>query len=283
MVAKRNALNYEKIVLLALMLLPVLTVSLNYDNDFWFLLNHGRYVVENGFPVIEPFTIHEDMQFLVQQWLFDVIVYYLHTALGKLGILALVYSCSFVFLLLAYKLCMLMSDGKFVLSTLLSALSYLVICLWYMVSRPQIITYILLLFELYTLESYAKTGRWKRLIVLPLISMLLINVHCAMWWMAFVFLIPYIIESVLCQKEPRMLQWCHLCLCAVVMVAAGLINPYGVASLGYVFTALADNSLSSSIMEMCAPDIKSLTGVCFFGLLLFVVVCYIGNRQGKTK
>jgi hypothetical protein len=67
------------------------------------------------------------------------------------------------------------------------------------------------------------------------------------------------------------------------MVAAGFINPYGASSLGYVFSAFADNDISTSIMEMCAPDIKSLNGACFYGLLLLVVGCYVGNRQGKTK
>ena len=28
------------------------------DNDFWFLINQGRYIIENGFPTVEPFTIH---------------------------------------------------------------------------------------------------------------------------------------------------------------------------------------------------------------------------------
>ena len=38
------------------------------DNDFWFLINQGRYIIENGFPTVEPFTIHNNLSFIIQQW-----------------------------------------------------------------------------------------------------------------------------------------------------------------------------------------------------------------------
>ncbi len=283
MAEKRKTTNYEKVVLIALMCMPILTISLNYDNDFWFLLNHGKYVIENGFPLTEPFTIHSNLQFLVQQWLFDVVIYCLHDIFGKAGVLAMVYACSIASLILIYKMCMLLSGKEFILSALLSTVCYLTLCIWYMVSRPQIFTYIFLLLEIYVLECYAMDGKWQRLIVLPLLSVLLINTHCAMWWLSFAFIAPYIFESAWRRKSHQNLKWCPLCLTTATMLAAGFINPYGARALGYVFGAFGDSAISSSIMEMSAPDIKSLNGACFYGLLLLVVICYIGNRSGQTR
>lgn len=119
--------------------------------------------------------------------------------------------------------------------------------------------------------------------VLPLLSALLINMHCAMWWLGFAFLCPYILESLIRRVNCQNMRWSHLLLTAVAMFATGFINPYGVQALVYVFSAFGDNSISSSIMEMCAPDIKSLNGACFYVLLFLVVTCYIGNRMGKTR
>ena len=38
------------------------------DNDIWFLLNNGRYVINSGIPVVDPFTIHEGLKYVMQQW-----------------------------------------------------------------------------------------------------------------------------------------------------------------------------------------------------------------------
>ena len=44
-----------------------------FDNDLWFILGSGRFVLENGFPYTEPFTMHENINFVLEQWLTDVI------------------------------------------------------------------------------------------------------------------------------------------------------------------------------------------------------------------
>lgn len=66
-------------------LILVLLFRVNY-NDTWFLLNHGRYILNNGFPSIEPFTIHNNFSFIMQQWLSSVIFYLSYSILGKYGL-----------------------------------------------------------------------------------------------------------------------------------------------------------------------------------------------------
>ena len=134
--------SVEKIILIAFMLLPTFAISLNLDNDFWFLINQGRYIINNGFPNTEPFTIHNNLSFIIQQWFFDVILYFIYTFFGKFGVIAFVYAMSLVAACLIYKLCMLLSDNRFYLSILITAYIYLLLCMWFMVSRPQIVTYV---------------------------------------------------------------------------------------------------------------------------------------------
>ena len=35
------------------------------DNDAWFLMNSGRYVELFGIPHVEPFTVHENLHFVM--------------------------------------------------------------------------------------------------------------------------------------------------------------------------------------------------------------------------
>ena len=91
MISNMNNMDFKKVILSMFMLLPVFSIGIYLDNDSWFLLNHGRYVIEHGFPNIEPFTIHDDFSFVMQQWLFSVCYWWLYRRLGKWGIIVCLY------------------------------------------------------------------------------------------------------------------------------------------------------------------------------------------------
>jgi len=40
-----------------LLCLPFFLIQIKLDNDIWFLLNSGRYVLQHGIPFVEPFTM----------------------------------------------------------------------------------------------------------------------------------------------------------------------------------------------------------------------------------
>ena len=52
---------------------PLIGFEWSLNNDLWFLLASGKYVLERGIPHIEPLTLHEGLSFVVQQWLTSVI------------------------------------------------------------------------------------------------------------------------------------------------------------------------------------------------------------------
>ena len=64
-------------------------------------------------------------------------------------------------------------------------------CLYFIVSRPQIFTFVILLLLIYFLETYIKTGNKKILRFIPLLSFLEINLHAANWWFLFLFMIIF--------------------------------------------------------------------------------------------
>ena len=278
--------KWEKAILLTFMLMPTLLITVTLDNDFWFLLNQGRYIVHNGFPVAEPFTIHQGLSFTIQQWLFDVLIYFLYTVFGKIGVLVLMFTAALVTLFLIYRLCMLLSGQKYYLSVVVTTICYLLLCIWFFVSRPQILTYVILLTELSCLEHYVRGKNWKLLLPLPLLSLLQINLHASMWWLLFAFLAPYLLETVKINKfsinrDP--LPKTGLYVIAGCMLLAGFINPYGYRAIGYIFGAFGNDTINSSILEMAVPDVKTGVGAVYFLVILVLVLCYALNRGGSTK
>ncbi len=279
-------LQYDKIILFALMILPTLIISWNLDNDFWFLVNQGEYIVNNGFPIIEPFTIHEGFSFIIQQWLFDVIIYYIYSLFGSIGIILFVHLAGLSLLFFTYKLCMLLSENKMCLSSLLTTLIYFFMCMWFMVSRPQIITYNIIIIELICLEKYSRSSKWLYLIPLPILSLLQINIHSSMWWMLIVFLLPYVAETIKIKFKNinvETIRRTPLLIIFVITLIIGLVNPYGLKAITYLFNSYGVSTINELISEMLPPDIKTFYGVIYYIILGFIAVCYILNKTGKTK
>ena len=95
------------VVVLATMFIPFLFIFLmpfKLDNDFWFLINTGKYIINNGIPHIEPFTIHSNLSFVAQQWLTDIIFYLIYNKFNIYGMYIFILISNIIVVFLLYKL-----------------------------------------------------------------------------------------------------------------------------------------------------------------------------------
>ncbi len=137
--------------------------NLFLDRDTFFLLNTGRYIINNGIFYIDPFSMHEGLNIIVQQWLSDVIYYGIYSLLGVKGIMLFLFIMLFIISFCLYKLFYLLCNNKIV-SYILMILCSSIICFENLfVSRPQIFTYLIIIIELYLLERYIKSKTNKYL------------------------------------------------------------------------------------------------------------------------
>ena len=173
------------------------------DNDGWFILNSGRYVLENGIPVTEPFTIHEGLHFVMQQWLTDVLYWEIYRYAGMGGLLCMLHVVAIALIYAYYRLAKLVSRGNEHTAIVLSMFTGVLVCLTFIRTRPQLLSSLIFILEIFCLESYLQTRKKKYILLLPILSLLLINLHAAMWPMLLVFLLPYLLESLI-QKKLRL-------------------------------------------------------------------------------
>ena len=54
--------------------------------DIWYMINEGRYILNNGFPYIDVFTFHEGFKLVIQQWLSNIIFYLVYKLIGEKGL-----------------------------------------------------------------------------------------------------------------------------------------------------------------------------------------------------
>jgi hypothetical protein len=152
-----------------------------------------------------------------------------------------------------------------------------------MVTRPQIFTYVILLSAVCLLERHAQTNNFKFLIGIPFLSVLLVNLHAAMWPMLLVFMIPYLAASLPVHYEPLKISPAgnplFLLAAFAVSAVAGLLNPYGPDSMLYLFSSYGQSDFSL-IMEMAPTSLSAGEGMIFFVITgaACLVVFFIRKR-----
>lgn len=247
------------------------------DNDIWFLLSNGRYVLESGIPTIDPFTIHKGLSLIMQQWGTATIFWLIYHYIGQYGLLVLIYIMSFLLMFATYKLYYRTSGNKNY-SIIFAVIVYSIICK-FVVLRPQIFSYLILIIELYLLESYSIKRNTKYLYPLPILSCLLVNMHASMWYFQFVFILPFILNTIKIKKITLdKIKLKPLLIVIFFMIIFGLINPYGYKALTYIFKSYGIAEINSMVIEM-----KPLTFASNYFkialLLLFLLICLCNFRK----
>ena len=169
----------------------IVFTRLSFDGDLWFILNSGRYVVENGFPYTEPFSMHEGLNFVLEQWLADIVYWEIYKNLGAEGVLTFVIIMGFCILFLYEKICFYLSQNIAV-SKILTFFFGIAATPIFFYTRPQVISTFIFMIEVYLLFKYARTNRKKYLYFIPIISLLIVNLHCALWPLIFILILPFI-------------------------------------------------------------------------------------------
>ena len=277
---------YSKPVVLLYLFIPVILSALKIkriDNDFWFLSNTGKYILNHGFPTVEPFTIHSNLSFVIQQWLSDIIFYGVYKYSGQFGIVLLVFIINLLIIYLLYKICYMISEKRLHLTIILTIFVSLILTFLYITSRPQIFDFVILLSAIYILEKYIRTNNSKILWFLVLLSLLLINLHASTYFVLFLFLIPYLIDSFRFKflflngegyrKKP-------LFLILIPMLLTGVINPYGIKSITYIFTSFGIESINGIVGEMYSIiGAHAYIRIIYIIILCLIIIGIISNRK----
>ena len=273
----------SKMVIVILLLLPILlnfNTKFKLNNDFWFLINTGKYIINNGIPHIEPFTIHSNLLFVVQQWLTDIIFYFIYSKFNIYGMYIFTIVMELLIIYLMYKVCLLISNNKIKLAIIITVLIMLILNRDFITTRPHLFDILFLTLELYLLELYIKRNNKKYLIGLPLISLLMINLHSSIWPILFVFLLPYYVGRInlkFTTKENYKLR--PIIIVTIIMLIFGFINPYGIESMKYLFNSYGIDYLDKVVIEMSSPDIKQ--SLMLFVFIFIVYLSYYINRKYK--
>ena len=239
------------------------------EADTRFAMNLGRYILEHGFPHVDPFTIHENLRLVAQQWLSGVFFWEVCKNFGLDGLLVADYLFGAAAIIIYWRLCLFVSGNE----TLSLALSFFVglMIAPLIVPRPHIISAVLFVAEVFALEKFTRTGEKKFLLPLPLISVALINFHAAVWSVSLVLCLPFLFV-----KNFRHVKLLLAAMAAIFL--CGLVNPYGFDAMTYVVRSYGVDLINANISEMSTPTAHDLRGKIFYFCAAAVIFSF-----GKFK
>ena len=267
---------FRLLIVTTICILPVVFMKYNMDTDTWFILNLGRYTLHNGFVSTDPFTMHEGLSYVFQQWLTGIYFWLIYSSFGEWGLYISIVFESILLLLLFYKLCMYLTDNNFLVSAI-CIFGYSIFASVDMCTRPEILSYITAISVIFMLEKYVRTGRYTYLCIIPLLSVLEINLHAGVWWLLFLFMLPFIcsFNKISTFKGMDNIQFKKLpiILTALTSFTVGFINPYGYKSVFYLLLSggAKNKTKISELQPMVFTD--SYGVICF--ITVFIVVAFM--------
>ena len=242
----------------------VLSVSSgSFDNDMWWLLATGREVVENGIPYTNPWSIHEGLDTVIQQWLAAVVLYGTYSVSGYMGLKVLVAAQCCVLAGVLYALCRVASGRKggsgevfaFCIAVAFVSLSA------YLSVRPHLYSMTLFALVILVMELYRQRNRPKILALVPLLAMVHVNVHAAMAPFDLFIVALYLVPDIPTLFRKHGITWqfgfkkadyrrLPVLIALVASAVALLINPYGIRGALYLALSYGAAGYGNYINEM---------------------------------
>lgn len=253
------------------------------EGDTFWLIKVGEHVIDYGFPSFEPLTMHTGLYYPIQQWVSAVIFHLTYRFSGASGIFLLIILTyvliSFAILSLARHL----SGGNFAVSVSVTMVSSAFLTL-FIIPRPQIFSYLIFILQILILEKYLSTDRTKYILLLPLLSLILINAHAALWPFFVVLFVPYFFDG--SKKITSIFKLeghsknKQIFATFIISILIAFVNPYGIDNMLYSIRAWGCGY--KFISEMMSPDFKQHTGIMYFIFIFALVFTYV-YRKGTPR
>lgn len=265
----------QNVALVGVILILVLGNSLPVsDPDVWWHLQVGKDIISNmEVPDSDYFSFsNAGHRWVAHEWLAEVIYYRIYESFGYQGLLVfntLLLLCAFFLL---YRTVMFQTGGNTGISAILLILSSVLNSVFWMF-RPHVPAY--LLFVLYIHILYGNCRIRKKIIALPLLMILWVNIHGSYivgLGLLLVYLLSGIFRIHLGKMSLRELGGKEVRLMAGVTALtalAVLINPNTYHIVLYPFETIGSGTITSNVEEWLSPDFHRLGMKLFLAYILF--------------
>ena len=275
-----------------LIVIILMTVTKEMQNDTFFTIATGEHILQEGYDNVDHLTWHENLGFYKLRWAFDVAIAFIYNTFGFAGIYAFVVIIASLTGLSLFNI-LLKQKNNIVLSFIATVISMLLMTSnWSFTARGQIISYLLLLLEIYFIEKMISTKQKRYYIIFLVISALIVNFHASVWSMTIILVLPYLAEAIMhkimknknLEKSKIILEPISikmLIIAILCLVLGSFISPIGTYTYTYMFKVIGGIS-STFISELQQTDIISSIGM-ILGLIVIDILMLATKSKMKLS
>lgn len=200
---KKNNIQFHIVAIICILLFCAALTPVTLQNDTFYTIKIGEHIMTQGIDMQDPFSWHKDLPYTYPHWAYDTGIYLIYqlgeaTGLPDGGMLFIYLST--VILTCILGICLYVTLGKISKNPLLSfLLTMLVMYLLkdFIAARAQLLTFILFVLTILCIEQFLESKKIRYLVGIVLISLVIANVHVAVWPFFFVLFMPYIAEYII--------------------------------------------------------------------------------------
>ena len=176
-------------------ILGVGLVRKTFQNDTFYTIEIGELILENGIDMMDHFSFHSGLPYTYPHWLYDVFIYLCYSVGGYVGIHISTVILLLILLVLVFKVNKTISNSVSVsaFATFICALSVS----GFATARAQLASFLVFAFEVYFIEKFLKEKKKRYLFGLLILSILICNIHLAVWPFYFIVYLPYLAEYII--------------------------------------------------------------------------------------
>ena len=187
-------LKFNILAVICICIFMIGLVAKTLQNDTYYTITLGKYVLEHGIDMMEHFSWHEGLIYTYPHWLYDIFIYLIYDAFGAMGIYisSIVLGC--ILGLSIYFIASKISKNNLIAFFITLLIMFL--GRGYITARAQLVTFILFVWTIYFIEKFLETKKIRYALGLIIIPILISNIHAAVFPFYFILFLPYIGEYI---------------------------------------------------------------------------------------
>ncbi len=196
----KNLMNKEininvNFTIVAIILIAIFCISITpvtFQNDTFYTIKIGEYIKNNGIDMMDHFSWHKNLSYTYPHWLYDLCTYLVYSIAEFKGVYILTCILSIILGISIFLVNSKLTKNKSI--SFIITIGVLYMLQDYIAARAQLVTFILFIWELFFIEKFIENRKIRYGIGLVIISLLIANLHVAVWPFFFVLFLPYIAE-----------------------------------------------------------------------------------------
>lgn len=192
---QKKEIKFHIVAIICIIIFAITLAPKTLQNDTYYTIKIGEHIQQNGIDMKDPFSWHKDMSYTYPHWLYDYVTYHIYQIGGMDAIYISTILLSCILGIVLYQ-----ANAKITKNNLTSFLLTLGV-MWmirsFIAARAQLVTFILFVLEVYWIECLINSKKKRYAMGLVLISLLIANLHVAVWPFYFVLFLPYLAEYVI--------------------------------------------------------------------------------------